>query len=156
MQFLEKRKRQKMKIKIATGFIIFLIWWLFFAPYIRDNPEVFDPNGPSLKAIAYSDPIGALIALHVMHDTQMHANKLKLSGKKYEAFRHIYFSSRLTYFIGKHRTQLFTDAYERYNPNPTVYRDIDLAYNKIGRNFLGKNEKLTTQQLINKILIRIK
>lgn len=145
-----------MKNKIVTGFIIFLIWWLFFAPYIRDNTEVFDPNGPSLKAIAYSDPIGALIALHVMYDTQTRVNKLNLSGKKYEAFRHIYFSSRLTHFIGKHRTQLFTDAYERYNPNTKACRDIDLSYNKIGRNFLRKNEKLTTQQLTNKILIRIK
>ena len=141
-----------MKTKIFIGVGLLFIWWLFIGPYLRSNPIEFNANGPSLKSIAYSDPLGAIVALHTMHDMQMQVNRLKLTGQKYEKFRHIYFSAKLTSIIGSHRTQAFTDAYERFKPNQTVFRNKDLEYNKRGRE-LGHNlTNVSDEQLTNYVL----
>lgn len=154
MQFLESLKKKnvkKVKIILIISATLFM-WWILFAPSARFLPSSFDPNGPSLKAIAHSDPLGAIIAIHIMHDTQMQVNKLNLTGAKYEKFRHIYFSMHLASYIGPVRTKAFTDAYERYQPNPEALRAKDLEYNSIGRDFAEKYKNLNNEQKINVIL----
>ena len=107
--------------------------YLSFKASLSNDTDNYIENGPSLKQVALNDPVGTFWALWVMDETQNIAIQNKLRGKKFEQFRHIYFSAKLTQRIGPIRCRKFTDAYERFVPNSKFARDYDLQNNRIGR-----------------------
>ena len=109
------------------------------ASFSNDGDNYIE-NGPTLKQVALNDPVGTFWALWVMDETQTIAIQNKLRGKKFEQFRHIYFSAKLTQRIGPIRCRKFTDAYERFVPNSKFARDYDLKNNEIGRSLSNQKD----------------
>ena len=107
--------------------------YLSFKASLSNDGDNYIVNGPTLKQVALNDPVGTFWALWVMDETQTIAVQNKLRGRKFEQFRHIYFSAKLTQKIGPIRCKKFTDAYERFVPNSKFARDYDLENNRIGR-----------------------
>ena len=97
----------------------------------------FNPNGNSVEIVAFSDPIGAMKAREIKEESV--ALSKKLYPKEFtfdtvlDAFRHAYFSFRLSQEIGVERTKKFTDAYEISHVNPPASRCMDLWNNLQGR-----------------------
>lgn len=163
-------KNGKFSIGIV-GLIIWTILWSLFIlviipglilseitsnAAIKEIPSVeFEMNGPSLEEVAKKDPIGTYYALQAMHNVQTNAVRLNLKGRQFEQFRHVYFSALLTKEIGEVRCQKFTDAYERFIPNPKTARDYDLKNNELGRMIGKAQEGLSDYQLQNYILYNI-
>ena len=119
-------------ISILLCVLIPLEYLSFKASFSNDGDNYIE-NGPTLKQVALNDPVGTFWALWVMDETQTIAVQSKLRGRKFEQFRHIYFSAKLTQKIGPVRCKKFTDAYERFVPNSKFARDYDLENNRIGR-----------------------
>ena len=114
--------------------ILLPLEYLSFKASFPNDTDNYIENGPTLKQVALNDPVGTFWALWVMDETQSLALQYKLRGRKFEQFRHIYFSAKLTQKIGPVRCKKFTDAYERFVPNSKFARDYDLENNRIGRN----------------------
>ncbi len=97
----------------------------------------FNPYGQSLYMVALKDPNGARHARNVKNETVALIEKLfpdlEAVDDNADAFRHIYFSFRLSQRIGTVRTKKFTDAYEISNINKIGGRCMDLWNNRIGR-----------------------
>ncbi len=97
----------------------------------------FNPNGESLQVVALKDPLGALRAKSVKDETVALTAKLFPNLNAYDneadAFRHAYFSFRLSQEIGESRAKRFTDAYEIHHINKMGSRCMDLWNNREGR-----------------------
>ena len=126
-------------MSILLCVIISLEYMSFKASFSNDG-DIYIENGPTLKQVALNDPVGTFWALWVMDETQTIAVQNKLRGRKFEQFRHIYFSAKLTQKIGSVRCKKFTDAYERFVPNPKFARDYDLENNRIGRSLYNQKD----------------
>lgn len=97
----------------------------------------FDPSGDSLYFVSMKDPFGAIYASEIRDES------VALTGKLYpgieavdneaDAFRHAYFSFRLSQKIGSERAKKFTDAYEISYLNKMGGRCMDLWNNREGR-----------------------
>ena len=114
--------------------------YLSFKASFSNDGDNYIENGPTLKQVALNDPVGTFWALWVMDETQTIAIQNKLYGRKFEKFRHTYFSAKLTQKIGPVRCKKFTDAYERFVPNPKFARDYDLENNRIGRSLSNQKD----------------
>ncbi len=97
----------------------------------------FNPYGESLNVVAIKDPFGAIHAKSVKDETVALTSKLFPNVYAYDneadAFRHAYFSFRLSQEIGESRAKRFTDAYEIHNINRVGSRCMDLWNNREGR-----------------------
>ncbi len=107
----------------------------------------FNPKGESLKRVALKDPIGAIHARDVKDETVALTQKLFPNTEHYDnkadAFRHAYFSLRLSQEIGSTRAKRFTDAYEISNINKIGSRCMDLWNNREGRKMCDTTKHLT-------------
>ena len=120
--------------------ILIPLEYLSFKASFSNDGDNYIENGPTLKQVALNDPVGTFRALWVMDATQTIAVQSKLYGRKFEQFRHIYFSAKLTQKIGPVRCKKFTDAYERFVPNSKFARDYDLENNRIGRSLSNQKD----------------
>ena len=122
----------------------------------------FNPEGENLYMVALKDPVGANYARNIRLESIDLVKKLFPSAEavddKADAFRHVYFSFRLSQKIGTERTKNFCDAYEISNINKIGSRCMDLWNNREGRRLFeqSKNSVLSNESLQLKILERIK
>ncbi len=97
----------------------------------------FNPYGNSLYLVAINDPIGAMYAKSIRDESISMTSKLfpdiLAVDNEADAFRHAYFSFRLSQKIGVIRAKKFTDAYEISNINKMGSRCMDLWNNREGR-----------------------
>ena len=120
----------------------------------------FNPNGNSVEIVALADPIGAMKAREIKEESV--ALSKKLYPKEFtfdtvlDAFRHAYFSFRLSQEIGVERTKKFTDAYEISHINPPASRCMDLWNNQQGRlmYIATKAEKIDKKQLAKREVLK--
>ncbi len=107
----------------------------------------FNPNGESLRLVALKDPLGAFHAKSVKEETVVITSKLFPNLDAYDneadAFRHAYFSFRLSQEIGESRAKRFTDAYEIHHINKMGSRCMDLWNNREGREMNSAIKNLT-------------
>jgi hypothetical protein len=120
----------------------------------------FDPNGNTLEAVAFLDPVGAIKAREIKIETTTLTSKLFPNtfsmDTKADAFRHAYFSFRLSQEIGTARTKKFTDAYEINVVNHPSSRCMDLWNNREGRKMfeLTREEKLDKKELAKREVLK--
>ena len=120
----------------------------------------FDPNGNTLEAVAFLDPVGAIKAREIKIETTTLTSKLFPNtfsmDTKADAFRHAYFSFRLSQEIGTARTKKFTDAYEINVVNHPSSRCMDLWNNREGRKMfeLTCAEKLDKKELAKREVLK--
>ena len=97
----------------------------------------FDPSGNSLYLVSLKDPFGALYASEIRDESVALTGKLfpgvEAVDNEADAFRHAYFSFRLSQKIGSERAKKFTDAYEISYINKMGGRCMDLWNNREGR-----------------------
>lgn len=120
----------------------------------------FNPKGKTVEFVALADPIGAIKAREIKDESV--ALSKKLYPKEFtfdttlDAFRHAYFSFRLSQEIGVERTKKFTDAYEISHINPPASRCMDLWNNLQGRKMYlaTKAEKIDKKQLAKREVLK--
>ncbi len=110
----------------------------------------FNPDGMPLYIVALFDPIGAYWAQSIKKETVVLIEKIyqkpPTTDNSVDAFRHAYFSFRLSQKIGTKRTKEFTDAYEISNVNKIGSRCMDLWNNQIGRNLFQQRNSTESKQ----------
>lgn len=120
----------------------------------------FNPNGSAIEVVALSDPFGAIKAREIKNESTNLAFKLfpnhDPKDSVADAFRHAYFSFRLSQEIGTTRTKKFTDAYEISHINLPASRCMDLWNNLQGRLMYEstKNEKLDKKELAKREVLK--
>ena len=122
----------------------------------------FNPKGENLYMVAFKDPIGANYARSIRLESVDLVKKLfpnmEAVDDKADAFRHTYFSFRLSQKIGTERAKKFCDAYEISNINKIGSRCMDLWNNREGRRlfYQSKGSVLSNESLQLKILEKMK
>ena len=113
----------------------------------------FNPKGKSVETVALLDPIGAIYVRDIKQESVALTSKLFPNtfsmDTQADAFRHAYFSIRLSQEIGTIRTKKFTDAYEISVVNAPASRCMDLWNNREGRRIFEstKSEKIDKKEL---------
>ncbi len=120
----------------------------------------FDPNGNSVEAVAFLDPVGAIKASEIKNESTSLTSKLFPNtfsmDTEADAFRHAYFSFRLSQEIGTMRTKKFTDAYEISVVNQPSSRCMDLWNNREGRKMFEatRTENIDKKELAKREVLK--
>ena len=95
----------------------------------------FDPDGPSQTQVIITNPFDALRVNRVRHEAISATNLLFLTrtNNAGDAFRHAYWSFRMTQEIGVTEAKKFGDAHERESEQPLDQQLMDLFNNHQGR-----------------------
>jgi hypothetical protein len=121
----------------------------------QESRELTTSEGRLLDRLTFDRGLAGLNEFRNIRDEAFEVSANRFAGGAedghQDAFRHAYWSARLTQEFGANWAEQFTTAHEALPGNPSVREAMDLYNNEVGRRIAVENPRASAEELANLI-----